>query len=211
MERINLTKYGFRRAPQEDFTDDGTRFTCYRIGNVRVSKATYENYVYIAGRRDKGNLMFAQYSALPHYNDLDLLNGVDRNLITEQQLIDFAKACIEYDKEYTKAERALVFPTIDEINEQYKKIIDHYQKQLDDIDQAIKDNAVKLFLQMTPHDRKTLLDNRSFIESGARFVDSYASSIFRTGYSIDFVRPDNYDLTYTYYYDRCKSLIDSYK
>ena len=28
-DRINLKKYGFVRAPEEDFSDDGARFTCY--------------------------------------------------------------------------------------------------------------------------------------------------------------------------------------
>ena len=34
-----MTKYGFKRWKDGDFSDDGNRFTCYRVGKrVSVSK-----------------------------------------------------------------------------------------------------------------------------------------------------------------------------
>ena len=47
MERINLTKFGFVRSPQDDFSDDGSRFTCYRrpgVEKVRISKLVSGGY-----------------------------------------------------------------------------------------------------------------------------------------------------------------------
>lgn len=54
-ERINLKRYGFVRAPQEDFTDDGNRFFCYyydpqREGDTRfrLSKLVADGDAYIS-------------------------------------------------------------------------------------------------------------------------------------------------------------------
>ena len=69
MTRINMTKYGFVRWPEEDFSDDGARFTCYRVGErVRVSKTTYQGEVFISARIDGRKLSYNEYSVLEHYN-----------------------------------------------------------------------------------------------------------------------------------------------
>ena len=49
MQRINLTKYGFIRDREEDFSDDGNRFQGYRVGKrVRVSKLVADGDAYIS-------------------------------------------------------------------------------------------------------------------------------------------------------------------
>lgn len=103
MKRINLTKYGFVRTPEEDFADDGTRFSVYRLGDVRVTKAVSDGEVFIAGCIDSGKLPYAVYSKLPHYRDLDKLNGVLASFISDCDLASFADACAEYSKEYAAA------------------------------------------------------------------------------------------------------------
>ena len=52
MKRIELVKYGFIRSPEDDFSDDGNRFTCYRVGKVRVSKLISHGDAFISARID---------------------------------------------------------------------------------------------------------------------------------------------------------------
>ena len=133
MQKVNLSKYGFVRTPNEDFSDDGTRFYVYRVGRVRVSKATWNGQVFLAGRIDDGRTLdYDEYSKLPHYKAMDRLNGVSISSLTENDLIQLYNDCVEYEKEYTEAEKQVVFPTIEEIKEQCLKIRKHYQEQLDD-------------------------------------------------------------------------------
>ena len=131
MQKINLTKYGFVRTPQNDFSDDGTRFTTYSVGRVRVSKATWNGEVFLAGRIDDGRVLsYDEYSKLPHYAAMDRLNGVSISGLTENDLIQLYNDCIEYAAEYKAAEKNVTFPTIDELKEQCLKIRAHYQEQL---------------------------------------------------------------------------------
>ena len=55
MKKIMMNKYGFVRWPEEDFSDDGNRFYCYKVGNrVRVSKLVSDGVAYISARVDRG-------------------------------------------------------------------------------------------------------------------------------------------------------------
>ena len=122
MERINLTKFGFVRSKEDDFSDDGNRFICYKIGKIRVSKLVSDGRAYIAGSMDDNKLAYEVYSKLPHYNDLYKLNGVDTSSITEEDLQDLYTTCVEYEKEYEAAVKTIVYPTQEELDEQRLKI-----------------------------------------------------------------------------------------
>ena len=102
MKRINLTKYGFVRWPGEDFSDDGNRFQCYRAGKkVRASKLVSDGQAYLSCSSDVGNytLPYEVYSKLPHYNAAQWkYNGVSVEDLTEQDLIDWYNACVEFEK-----------------------------------------------------------------------------------------------------------------
>ena len=53
MKRINMAKYGFIRTPDDDFSDDGNRFTCYQAGeyeNIRISKLVSDGRVYLSSQ-----------------------------------------------------------------------------------------------------------------------------------------------------------------
>ena len=134
MTRINLIKYGFVRCPSADFTDDGSRFTCYRVGNgVRVSKLVADGQVYLSAASDcnKGTLPYEVYSKLPHYKDSSWKwNGVSMATLTEQDIIDFYDACIAYEKEYEEAEAAIVYPTLEELQ---KKATELYVATMADV------------------------------------------------------------------------------
>ena len=62
MERITMTKYGFIRSKEDDFSDDGNRFTCYRVGKVRISKLVSDGEAYIDAYIDSGMLPYDIYS-----------------------------------------------------------------------------------------------------------------------------------------------------
>lgn len=132
MKRIELTKFGFIRDKSEDFSDDGNRFTCYRVGDMRVSKLVSDGDAFIDADKHGGILFYEEYSALPHYKDLGRLNGVSVDYITEEDLQKLYDDCVAYEKEYKEAESKLVLPTKEELSKRYtliyeaKKLICNY-------------------------------------------------------------------------------------
>lgn len=123
MQRINLTKYGFIRDREEDFSDDGNRFQGYRVGKrVRVSKLVADGDAYISATINNGTLTYEEYSKLPHYKDLDALNGVSTATLTDADLIKLYEDCIAYEKEFEEAETNSVFPSRQEIREKYERV-----------------------------------------------------------------------------------------
>lgn len=211
MQKINLTKYGFVRTPQNDFSDDGTRFTTYSVGRVRVSKATWNGEVFLAGRIDDGRVLsYDEYSKLPHYKAMDRLNGVSISGLTENDLIQLYNDCIEYAAEYKAAEKNVTFPTIEELKEQCLKIRAHYQEQLVKAQTLIEQNAVKLVLKASDYKLRTLRDYLKTITNRANGYDpdTYPQSIQNSVYGRDFVKPTNHDLTDTWYFDHIVSTIN---
>lgn len=122
MTRINMTKYGFVRAPELDFSDDGNHFQCYTVGRVRVSKLVSKGEVYISGRIEGDKLTYDEYRMLPHYDAIDRLNGVSLDSLTDKDLIELYNSCVAYDAEYTAAESSSVYPTKDELLHVYRKL-----------------------------------------------------------------------------------------
>lgn len=50
-EKLNFTKYGFVRVPDEDFSDDGSHFTTYKYKGIRVTYLkTKDDEVYLCAR-----------------------------------------------------------------------------------------------------------------------------------------------------------------
>ena len=94
MKKIMMTKYGFVRWPERDFSDDSTRFTVYRVGErVEVSKTTYKGEAFIDGSIDGTKLPWEVYSKLPHYSAIGKLNGVSIDSLIDQDLFDLCEAC----------------------------------------------------------------------------------------------------------------------
>lgn len=135
MKRINLTKYGFIRSPEEDFSDDGVRFTCYKVGKVRVSKTIYSGVVYISARIINNELNYDEYSILPHYKSLSALNGIPVEYISDDDLIKLYNNCIEYEKEYNQKviELKSLTPSYETAINQIKTINGARKKELDDL------------------------------------------------------------------------------
>lgn len=134
MKRIDLTKYGFVRSADEDFSDDGARFTCYRMDRILVTKNLYLGNVYISARIDDGILPYEIYSELEHYKNCDVLNWIPVEELTDEMLIKFALDCKQYLKEYNEAERKYIneLPSEEEIRYYYKKMDEHYRNEYEE-------------------------------------------------------------------------------
>jgi hypothetical protein len=210
MKKIMMNKYGFVRWPEEDFSDDGNRFYCYKVGSrVRVSKLVADGVAYISARIDHGTLPHEVYHKLPHYSKLDDLNGVSVISLTDQMLFDLAEACLMYEKEYSDAEASLVYPSIGEIREQCIKIKAKRMAELANVEALFADHVVSLALTIPEWQWKTLREYLVSLKQSAEFdVDEKARNMYKSSYSFNFVKENYHDLDDSYYY---KWIIDLFK
>lgn len=203
MTRVNMTKYGFIRWPEQDFTDDGARFTCYKVGNrVRVSKTTYQGEVFISARIDGNKLPYEVYSALEHYKVLDKLNGTSLKALTEQDLLDLYDACLAYEKEYNEAEESIVMPTLEEIKDCCLKL---HEKQVHEANEAVSlvsEHLILLACKLSDYGWKELRGHLVSLKTKAENfnIDTYAEGIYNTRMSIDFCKPDSWYMNESYDY-----------
>lgn len=171
MERINLTKYGFIRSPEDDFTDDGNKFTCYRVGKVRVSKSISNwdggLHTYIAGRIDSDALPYEVYSQLPHYEAMDRLNGVIKAGITEEDLQQLYEDCLSYAYEWDEAVKSIKYPTVEELKTRMKEVRLHYQEQLAEVKGFLSVCAFDILTKGSEYKIKRLREHLSTIERRA--------------------------------------------
>ena len=68
---IRYSAFGIERTPEGDFSDDGTRFTAYRLPNgmeMTVAKANDEIFMSVRHPYNK-EISYEEYSKLPHYKD----------------------------------------------------------------------------------------------------------------------------------------------
>lgn len=157
MKRLNLVSFGFVRSKEDDFTDDGNIFRCYRVGgNMRVSVCTQSGEAWISANLEKPGtwLRYEDYSKLEHYEDLDKLNrGVLIDTIKEQDLIDLYNACLSFEKEYEELEKeissklSLTKENIDSFNEQ----IFIYSKSAYEEAKKIMSDTFDLFMGSSAH------------------------------------------------------------
>lgn len=214
MKKIVMTKYGFERWPEEDFSDDGTRFQIYKAGKrVRVSKAVSNGQAYIAARIDGVKLPFEVYSRLPHYKALDNLNGVPVSMLTEEELMELYEDCLAYEKEYDTAEASIQMPTLSEIEEQCKLIIATKHKDICEVVALIKDNLAVLMAKLSEYEWKNLKAyyNNLCTEILKYNYQEYPQKILGTSLSIDFCKPTTSALKHSYYYIYIKELVEKAK
>ena len=196
MKRINLTKYGFVRWPEEDFSDDGNRFQCYRAGKkVRASKLVSEGQAYLSCSSDVGNytLPYEVYSKLPHYSAAQWkYNGVSVEDLTEQDLIDWYNACVEFEKEYEEAEANIVYPTLEEITVQCERITAKAEAEYKQASQLVV-NAVLdgTIVNLSDYEIKELKSSLATLKNAVNNYDptTYPQRVYRKSSSFDFVKP----------------------
>lgn len=210
VNRINLVKFGFIRTPEEDFSDDGSTFTCYKVGRVRVSKCLYENTVYLAGRI-KGNLPYNIYSKLNHYRAMDNLNGVPRDVLTEEVLKRFYDDCVAYDTEYAEAEKNYSYPTEEQLRERCIARKTFYANQLQQVEAILKDHVIDIVSQIddNTYSFKLLSACYKTIKQRAEDYDpeTYPKSILNTATSVNIMNDIKF-IGETWCYDRIIKILE---
>lgn len=212
MKKIMMSKYGFVRWPEEDFTDDSSRFTCYRVGErVRVTKCTYNGEAYIDGSIHGTKLPYEVYSKLPHYSAIGKLNGVLIESLTDQDMIDLYEACLAYEQEYVEAENSIHMPTLEEIEKRCLEVQLKRTAELVDIKHKLANKAVDLALTLSEWRWKDIRGYLKSIESQFNSFnpDVYAPKILDTSRSIGFCKPDCAELKDSWYYTQLIELINS--
>jgi len=210
MKKIMMNKYGFVRWPEEDFSDDGNRFYCYRVGErVRVSKLVSDGIAYISARINRGTLPYAIYSTLPHYNMLDALNGVSVASLTDSDLFDLCEACLIFDKEYSDAEATIEYPSADKIREQCVKIKAKRIAELAKVEAELARSITDLAQTVPEWKWKTVREYLINLKKEADFnVEDKVQSLVNTSYSFDFVKPTFHDLSDSFYYKWIMDLLN---
>lgn len=193
MKRIELTKYGFIRSKEDDFSDDGNRFTCYRVGKVRVSKLVSDGQAYISAYIDDYLLPYETYSQLPHYRDLDALNGVSASDITEEDLQKLYEDCISYEKEYDDAYNSIKWPTIDQLRIKAGAYKLAWKECIIKLEEAIKFNSIALITNLSEYYFKEFQRYYKQVLSNAKQfenIQEYAERLFKQARSLDFIERD---------------------
>jgi hypothetical protein len=210
MNKIMMTKYGFVRWQEEDFSDDGNRFYCYKVGEkVRVSKLVSDGVAYISARVDHGKLPYEVYSKLPNYSKLDALNGVSVASLTDNDLFNLCEACLMYDKEYSAAEASIVYPSASEIKEQCVKIKAKRAAELTEVQALVSSKIVMLAMTLREWQWKTLREYLVSLKNAAEFdIEERTKSLVNSSYSFNFVKEANGELNDCYYY---KWIMDLFK
>jgi hypothetical protein len=214
MERINMKKYGFVRWPEEDFSDDGNRFTCYRAGEkVRISKLNSAGQVYISARIDGTKLPYEVYSKLPHYKSLDKLNGVSLAGLTDNDLLELYYNCLDYEMEYTEAENTIVMPSLEEIKRQCRKVQVQRMNEFAHATKLVSESILLLAEKLGQYDWKTLKENLNILrERALNFnIDSYAASLVGNSRSIAFCKGDCYELRPMWTYESILNMVETCK
>ncbi len=212
MTRINLVKYGFVRWPEEDFSDDGNRFTCYRVGTrVRVTKLVADGYAYIDGDLRDGNLPCDVYQKLPHYPLLGKLNGVPAAAVTEDDLQELYEACQAYEIEYTNAENSIKYPTLEEIQEKAVKLTAKSVLELSKIEMLLGKYGLEAATKFSPYEWKQVQEYTKHLMTDVQRYNPeiYPQTIVGTSYSFNFVKPDTY-MEESYWFRYLRDLFAKY-
>jgi hypothetical protein len=212
MKRIELTKYGFIRSKEDDFSDDGNRFTCYRVGKVRVSKLVSDGEAYISASIDDYLLPYETYSQLPCYRDLDALNGVSVSSITEEDLQKLYEDCITYEKAYDDAYNAINWPSEKEIADKASEFFAEYVKVYNQLEEELRYNMLTIANRCSSYEWSSLRDYiRSFRSAYEQYSDpdDYGRRLFKNIRSLDFVKKTP-DITDNFWVRQIRKIIEQY-
>ena len=207
-----MAKYGFIRWPEQDFTDDGSTYLAFKVGErVRVTKCTYKGQAYISASIDGTKLPYEVYSKLPHYSALDKLNGVSIESLTDNDLFDLCEACLYYEKEYNEAEANIKMPTLEEIKEQCLKMQAKRIAEFAEVEAMLGKYAVKLATTLPAWQWKAIPEYLANLAAKQAYYspELFAPKIVGKASSIQFCKPDCSDLDSCYYYNYLMDLIKS--
>lgn len=206
---VNLRKYGWVAAPEENFSDDGAYFTVYRYypegktekkSNFRLSRTNYQDDTYISIR---------YYNPATGKNvHIDDLNGVSRAVAVEKfpQVMEKVKALYDREKNEGPAVRNLTSEEVDKIKEIIFQIVDltgssvwsAYEKALDKL--GIDSDDVPATVERTIKDEisaelrnKKSYDKDTIKKLAAQYLKDVIEKM-RTGYTYGGKYKNGYDL-----------------
>ena len=213
MTRVILTKYGFIRFPEEDFSDDGNNFTCYRFSdtNSHVSKLVSDGQAYLSAHVN-GNLPYEVYSKLPNYQAATWsYNGISVASLTDEMLKDFFRACVQYEKEYQAAEAAVEYPTLEELTEKCHRIVGKKLLELSKLENLMAKNMRFAVLNFSDYEWKRIKDcMKSLDQEVKRFSPgTYPATIYKTSTSFQFIKP-TYEMGDSYWFRSIMEVFDKY-
>lgn len=215
MIRINLAKYGFVRWPEEDFSDDGNRFTCYRAGKaVRVSKLVSDGQAYLSASSMVGDTLLPHdiYSKLPNYHASNWsFNGISVDSLTDEMLHEFFRACVAYEQEYEAAVAAMAWPSREEIMAKAGAIQLRRLSELNIIQNLFNNSAVEIAVKLSDSGWKDLRECIVRLTQEASHDPSVvADRLYGQCRSIDFLK-STADSTDIYWFTRAIELIEKAK
>lgn len=213
MKRINLTKYGFVRWPEKDFSDDGSHFTCYRVGNkVRVSKLVSNGRVFLSIDSSVGNgtLPYDTYSKLPNYYNANWrYNNVSLAALLDEDLQIFYEACLAYEKEYEEAEASLVYPTLEELQKKAVEIYMSHMKEIKEIQELFSRYGVEAATKFSSFEWTSCQRHITSLMKEMNMIDptEYPQKILNTAQSFSFLKKE---LKESWYYSQIKEFFSKY-
>ena len=210
MKRVNLVKYGFVRWPEEDFSDDGSMFYCYKVGKrVRVSKCTYNGEVYLSGHIDGNKIDYKTYMVLPHYKAMDRLNGVSIEGLTEADLEQFYEDCLAYEKEYEEAESKVVYPTLEALKKRNDEIVYKRQMELAIVKGLFDDHGYDIIMKAGKYELESIKNYTKSLEAKTvGYTDEWLAEHRESSFSTNFVSPECSELKESYYFRWIKEVLD---
>ena len=211
MKKVMMTKFGFIRCPEEDFSDDGNRFTCYKAGHrVCVSKLVSDGFVYIDGSIKDYALPYDVYSKLPHYKAVSKLNGISLTALTEEMLDQLYFDCIDYEREYDEALSTLVYPTDAELRTKCLIVQARAYAELGLIDERIKNNFVEVAAKLPSYEWSEIKTNiEKLVSKLAEYnPDTFIATVAGTIASINFCERVDAVTGESWYYTRTMELIN---
>ena len=223
MERVNLTSYGFKRSPDEDFCDDGSKFFVYRIGKlIRVSKLVRDGYAYISARAESTDdikllVDYDTYSKLPHYKEMDKYNGCYVSSLTEQNLIDFANDCLTYEKEVMQAQLKVLttMPTYWDLAKQCNAINAVRLQEYNELASKISSLGLKIWTTLSRYEFAELQEKFKYVLAATQpenqaNPDKYCDqnkNVIPTRNVLDFMKVDPNKIPPAYWYTRAMEYI----
>lgn len=213
MTRINLVKYGFIRFPEEDFSDDGNRFTCYRFSdtNSHISKLVADGQAYLSVHVS-GQLPYEVYSKLPCYKEATWnYNGVSVASLTDKMLQDLFSACVTYEKEYRAAEASIQYPTELELQHKCLRIQKKLDLEMKDLENLLSKYTIEVASKLTKWEWQKLQEYlvNMLQEKNNYNPDTFVPFVLGTARSFTFLR-DNEDTEPTYWYRSIKEIFQKH-
>ena len=211
MKKIMMTKYGFVRCPEEDFSDDGNRFQAYKVGRVRVTKLVADGEAYIDGGITDGKLPYEVYSKLPHFALCGKLNGVSAVALTDEDLQELCESCQAYDKEYTEAENSIQYPTELELQHKCNRIQAKLLLEMNELETLLGEHAVEAATKFSKWEWQRLQEHLTYMlqELSKYNPEKFIPSVLGTARSFTFLQNKD-DTEPNYWYKSIKEMFQKY-